>query len=814
MYTITATAQISGKITSASGGAVPFASVTITETHAGTSSNQEGEYYLPLEKTGTYTIIFRSLGFKTKEMEVSVNKLPYSLNTVMEPVEYILDEVNVTSKREQANTVISNAIANRKANAAKTGEYEADFYSRGILRINDVPEEILGQEVGNLGGTLDSTRSGILYLSETVSKIKFKRPHTINEYITASKVSGEDSGFSYNNARAAEFDFYQNYLPFEVNAISPIADYAFSYYNYELENAFNDKSGHLINKIKVIPKRESEPAMTGYIYIVDNTWEIYAVNLSIKGELINTPLVDVLTIQQDFGYNKKEKVWTKNVQVIDFNAEILDVGFSGRFNAVYSNFNLNPQFNNKSLSNEVLAFAENANDKENSFWNKVRPIPLTAEEKADYRRKDRLEKIQNTESYIDSLDRERNRFSLFSLPLGYTFYDNNNNWTANFTGVLRKLGFNTVQAYNIPISFYYTKYNEDHTSYTRVGTTLSYGFAEKRFRATGMISHKFNNISKPILTISGGSSIEQFNPENPINRIVNSVSTLFFRDNYMKLFDNNFLRINYEEEIVNGIEFYSSLEYTRKRPLFNNTNFSTLKDADKPYTSNNPLLPTDYETPAFIKHHMVKAAVAARITFAQKYMSRPDEKINLGTRYPKILLKYEKGFASDIENYNFNHLSSRITYDATIGNVGDLGISLRMGKFFDSDSISFTDYRHFNGNQTHVGKSERYLNVFNFLPYYTHSTNKEYFEGHMEYNFKGYLANKVPLLNQLNYYLVTGYHVLFVPEQKPYMEFTVGLDNLGWGRFRFLRIDYLRSYSGSYSYDGVVFGITFLDILE
>ena len=285
MYTITATAQISGKITSASGGAVPFASVTITETHAGTSSNQEGEYYLPLEKTGTYTIIFRSLGFETKEMEVSVNKLPYTLNIIMEPVEYILDEV--------------------KANAAKTREYEADFYSRGILRINDVPEEILGEEVGNLGGTLDSTRSGILYLSETVSKIKFKRPHTINEYITASKVSGEDSGFSYNNARAAEFDFYQNYLPFEVNAISPIADYAFSYYNYELENAFNDKSGHLINKIKVIPKRESEPAMTGYIYIVDNTWEIYAVNLSIKGELINTPLVDMITIQQDFGYNKK-----------------------------------------------------------------------------------------------------------------------------------------------------------------------------------------------------------------------------------------------------------------------------------------------------------------------------------------------------------------------------------------------------------------------------------------------------------------------------------------------------------------------------
>ncbi len=554
--------------------------------------------------------------------------------------------------------------------------------------------------------------------------------------------------------------------------------------------------------------------MTGYIYIVEKSWELYAVNLSITGLLIDNPLVDMLTIQQDFGYNTKEKVWTKNVQVIDFNAEILDVGLSGRFSAVYSNYNLEPGFDKKSFSNEVLAFSENANDKENPFWNSIRPIPLTTEEKKDYIKKDSIEKIQQTPQYIDSLDRARNRFKLFSLPLGYTFYDNNDDWTINYSGIIKKLGFNTVQAYHFVPSFYFTQYNESRTSYTKVGTELNYGFAEKRFRATGTISHKFNNISKPILTISGGSSIEQFNPENPINRIVNSISTLFFRHNYMKLYDHNFLRLSYEEELVNGLQFYGSVEYTRKRGLFNNTNFSTLKDADKPYTSNNPLLPTDHETPAFLKHHMVKTSVAAHITFAQKYMSRPNEKINLSTKYPRLFLKYEKGFASNVENYNFNHLSTRITYDATIGNIGDLGISIRTGKFFNSDSIAFTDYRHFNGNQTHVGKSERYLNVFNFLPYYTHSTNKEYFEGHMEYNFKGYFANKIPLLNKLNYYLVTGYHILMVPDQKPYMEFTVGLDNLGWGRFRFLRIDYLRSYSGSYNYDGVVFGLTFLDILE
>ncbi|MUV03212.1 carboxypeptidase-like regulatory domain-containing protein [Flavobacterium rakeshii] len=815
LYSSLTIAQIRGRLTSSqSGEAIPYASITVINSPYGTSSNENGEFYLPITEKGSYTFIFRSLGYQTKETTITINEVPFDLNTSLNPTEYLLKEVVIESREDQANAIIKNAIEHKKINTQKTAFYEADFYSRGIIRINDVPEEILGQEVGNFSGTLDSTRSGVLYLSETVSRIRYKRPYKINEVITASKVSGDDNGMSYNNAYAAEFDFYENYLPFETSVISPLAGNAFNYYSYKLENTFNDKSGHLINKIKVTPKRDSEPTMYGYIYIVNNSWELYAVNLSIKGLLIDQPLVDILTINQNFGYNSQKEAWVKNVQIIDFNAEIFDVGLSGRFSAVYSNINFDVDFKSNPLTNKVLDFEQNANSKSNSYWNKTRPIPLTQEEKEDYIKKDSLEKLKESPEYIELQDRKKNKFLLFSLPIGYTYYNTDENWKITFSGLARKLGFNTVQAYHLAPTFTFTKTNPETKAYTTYGTNLNYGFAEKRFRANAFISHKFNNISNPIVTLSGGSSIEQFNPENPINRMVNSVSTLFFRDNYMKLYDVNFIKFSYEEELVNGIEFFGSVEYNRKRSLFNNTNFSTIKNAKKPYTSNNPLDPEAYDTPAFEKHNMIKTSVSARFTFGQKYMLRPHEKINLGTKYPRILLKYEKGFASSIDNYNFDHLSAKITYDATIGNVGDLGISIRTGQFFNSDSIAFTDYRHFNGNQTHVGKSERYLNVFNFLPYYTHSTNDKYLEAHAEYNFKGYLANKVPLFNKLNYYLVTGYHVLGVPNQKPYMEFTVGLDNLGWDRFRFLRIDYIRSYDGKQMSDGVIFGLTFLDILE
>jgi hypothetical protein len=813
---IPALAQVNGRVTSKTGEPVPFASIVVANTYNGTSSNENGSYSLNIKEKGRYTILFQSLGYKTREVTIDITALPHNLNVTLEQENYTLSEVVISSADNPADGVIKKAIASRRANAEKTARFEADFYSRGVFRLKDVPRKILGQEIGDLGASLDSaSRSGILYLSETVSKVKYQKPGKINERVIASKVSGEDNGFSYNNAAAAEFDFYDNYLPFEVNVVSPIADNAFNYYKYKLESTFFDTENHLINKIKVTPKREKEPAMSGHIYIVDDTWQLYAADLNIKGSQIEQPLLNTLTIQQNFGYNAKAKLWTKNVQTLDFDAGLFGVGFSGRFTYVYSNFNFEPAFDRHTFGAEVLSFEDGANKKNTSYWNGIRPIPLTREEKADYVKKDSLQDLRNTKAYMDESDRARNKFSWTSPALGYTYHNSYENWELSYTGIVKRLGFNTVQAYSLAPGFYFTKFSPDRTTYTTFGTDVNYGFAEKRFRATGTISHKFNNFSRRILTLNGGSSIEQFNPEKPINRIVNSISTLFFRDNYMKLFDNNFLRLSYEEEVVNGIYLYGSIEYTRKRALFNNTNFSTLKDAYHPYTSNNPLLPFDQETPTFLQHNMFKASVATRISFGQQYRTRPDGKENIpNDKFPRLYLKYEKGFAASIDDYNFDHLSARLTYDLTIGNKGELGTSFRAGKFFNSDNISFTDYKHFNGNQTHVGRSERYLNVFNFLPYYTHSTNDAYFEGHMEHNFKGFITNSIPVINKLNYYLVAGYHVLATPEHNPYMEFTMGLDNVGWGKFRVLRIDYIRSYESGFVSDGVIFGLTFLDILE
>lgn len=87
--------------------------------------------------------------------------------------------------------------------------------------------------------------------------------------------------------------------------------------------------------------------------------------------------------------------------------------------------------------------------------------------------------------------------------------------------------------------------------------------------------------------------------------------------------------------------------------------------------------------------------------------------------------------------------------------------------FIQAENISFVDYKHFYGNQTHIETSDRYLNVFNLIPYYLNSTNDSYFEAHFEHNDKGYIMNKIPLLNKLNSTLVLGFHTLAITDRKP-----------------------------------------------
>ena len=818
MVSFVSTAQIKGTVTDEKGNPLPFVTIFQEGTYNGTTSNEIGKFELNLKKSEKQTVVFQFLGFKTQIITIQTDKLPYSFDIKMIEESYSLNEVVINTKINPALAIIKNAIANKKENTEKTARFNADFYSRGIFKLKNAPKKILGQKIGDLNGSLDSTGTGIISLSETFSKITFEKPNNLKEIVTASKVSGRDNGYSYNTARSSFYDFYDNTINFGVNMISPIANNAFNYYKYKLESTFYDANNQMINKIKVIAKRDSEPVFEGYIYIVEDSWAIYAVDLDIKGYRMKEEFVDVMTLKQNFSYNKNNKIWAKNTQSLDIIAGAFGIKFTGKYTYVYSNYEFVDAFAKKTFTNEITSVEINSNKKDSTFWNSNRPIPLTFEESSDYIRKDSIYKVRNSKKYLDSIDAKGNKFKILKLLTGYTYKNSSEKNSFNYEGLfnLGSLSFNTVQGYNFDSGFRYTNWKNQESKgiYTSISTKLNYGFAEDRLRVTGQFIHRFNNQNYATLYLTGGSSVKQFNPNEPISKVINTISSLAFKNNFMKLYNLESAAIGFSQDIANGVNLGGKIEYQQRKPLFNNTDFSLLSKDDL-YTSNNPLAPNDFNSAAFEKHHLTKINLLAKINFGNKYSSRPDGKFNIrNEKYPTLYLGYEKAIAANEKKYEFDHLNTRLTYDLSLGNKGILGLNLKAGKFLNADNIAFIDYKHFNGNQTHIGQSARYLNVFNLLPYYSNSTNDSYFEAHSEYNDKGYIMNKIPLLSKLKSTLILGAHALSTPNNKPYTEVTVGLDNLGFGKFKMLRVDYIRSYQNGFQGDGVVFGLKFLNILE
>lgn len=818
LWTSFITAQIQGIVTDENAEVLADVNIYFENSTQGTTSNSKGEFEINFPKSSANNqLIFQYLGFKTHKVEVDVTEENLFLEIVLVQEEFSLDDVIVTeSEEDPAYAVIRRAIKNRKRNRDKVQAYEVDFYSKALWEATDVPEKIMGQEVGDFDGALDSTRSGIIYLSETVSKIKFKAPNDFKEFIEASKVSGDDNGFSWNTAEDFNNSFYNNTVYFNVEMISPIANFAFNYYNYRLEGVFYSDHGHLVNKIEVISKRDNDRTFDGFIYLIEETGEIFGTELTTNGKRTQIPPLEKITFVQNFNYDETNEVFLMKTQSFNFEWNIFSFGGHGKFIGYYSNYQLNPEFQPKTFTNEIIAFAENANKKDSLFWVKNRPIPLVDIEIEDYQKKDSIQTLRKSKTYLDSIDAEGNKFRVFDVITGYSWDNSYQKRSAGYNGITGGVNFNTVQGWNLGTGFYYRQKDEQNSfrEFWDLTANVNYGFSDEQIRGSLSFRKRFNYFSKSYLSLSAGLEAKQINNTEPISERIATVASIFAERNFLKLYDQLYARASYSQEVINGLSMSVSLGAEQRTPLLNATNSRVWVSNSPGFSSNDPFLPEDETSLAFEEHRMFVAQLNLRYNFGQKYISRPDGKYTLNNnKFPTLFASYRKGFGSDINAYEFNQLKARITQQLNLKNYGQLGYSINAGTLFGNQDVALVDFQHFAGNETYVGTSSNYLNRFNLLGYYEYSTTEDYMHAHLEHNFKGWILNKIPLINQLNYNLIVGAKTLQVNNSDSYNELSIGIDNLGFGKFRVLRLDFVKPYQNGWQSGGVIFGLKFLNLL-
>lgn len=780
---------LSGKVTDSNKEALPFTTVYVKGTSIGTNSNEEGNYTLKLP-TGNYEIVYQYVGYakRIEKVNLSENK---NLNITLLSDGISLKEVEVKAGENPADIIIRQAIKKRKYYLEQVDDYSCNTYIKGLQRLKHISKSTMKFiKMANKAIKDSSSLLGVVYLSESQSEFYYKKPNDIKEVMLSSKVSGSSKAFSFNQYRYLNYNFYENLIEMKDVSnrpfVSPINENAFIYYKYKLLGSYFE-DGKEINKIEVTPKRATDPVFSGIIYIQENTWRITSVNLYLtKQNKIN--FVDTITVKQLYTPVAGDSIWLPSSSNMGFSFIIFGFVGDGYFNTILNNYNLKPNYDKKFFSDEIVKIEKGANKKDSSYWDQNRPIPLTEEEKKDYKKKDSIAKIVEDPRYIDSVDKKNNRFKFADIFSGYGYERRNKNLSISMPGIADAgIQYNTVEGLNLSYDFNLTKSYKDLRIHQLNGKAR-YGFSNKLWGGELDWRYVFNHNKFRSVGLSAKSIVAQYNNRNPIAPLINSIYTLFLNDNYMKLFKETAIGAFYRTELAKGLNGRVDLKYIDREPLKNTSNELILDNVKKLFTSNDPLHVTT-EDSVFARNNVLLLDVNLNIRFKQRYYNVAGDRFYAENKYPRVSFLYRKAIPINANSADFDLLGLNVHDEIDMGLFGEFKYNLKSGYYVRLNKIYYMDYKHFSGNQTLIANTD-YLNSFKLLPYYGLSTKNWYAELHTEHHFNGFIFNKIPLVKKLFIQEVVGFKALVNDKVDHYFEVNFAIKNI----FKVVRLDYVLSF--------------------
>ena len=831
---------IKGTIKDNTGELLPFASIYIKQTGSGTSSNADGYFELQL-KPGTYEVTFQYLGYAAQTKTVKVAGTYTQLNIVLQPQSVVLNTVTVTADREDpAYTIMRKAISKAKFHLLQTDRYAAQVYTKGTGQLKNIPWAFRRQ-LQKEG--IDTNR---VFTSESVSEITFERPNTFKERILSIRTSGEND----QNASPNAYINTSFYLPMVVDAISPLSPKAFRYYRFNFMGTFEDR-GYIINKIKVTPRSRGELVFEGYIYIRENYWNIHSLDLNTTVQGFN------LKVEQIFAPIVQD-IWMPVTQKYEFSGSFMGFAVVYSYLASLSNYQIVP---NKDLSPELVVLDEkidpvpeevadaenttetlkkdnktftrkdleklideyedsektlenknivsdywhsvdtNARKKDSTYWATVRPVPLTEKEKDGYRITDSTYVANQADS---TRKHEGGAFEITDVLFGNT-YKMGKHALFDFDGFLPELRFNTVEGVNLDFTGT-LRFKNDTTLGLRIRPNIRYGFSSTKLY--GKLETKFGFGKYPnrhTFTLTGGSYINQFNPE-AIDPFINTLWTLFFSRNYMKLYDQEFVTLNYEKQVGYKFGFQIELGYASRNDLVNTTNFSFFRPGENWYEPNKPVN-VESTVPDFGGAAAMKSAITLRATPWLKYRKYNGRTIPIYESSPQFRLTWRSGWNNLLgSTVDYQQIELGFKSEFSLGVKATIDFDFEAGTFLNNANMLFIDYKHFNGGLTEIAPMNLTGN-YRLLDYYMYSTQKSYISLFSHIRFRKFIFTHIPVvrLSGIKENLFVNY--LKTETSPHYTEIGYTIDQI----FRVVRLEFVQSFNGIEPYQfGIRIGVSSL----
>lgn len=818
---------LKGKITDRSGVPVSDATLYIREIALGITADENGEFQTSL-KNGSYTFDFSSLGYERKTVSVQIGKPLTTLTVEMEKKLYALKEVIITANREDpAYAIMRKAISMAPFYLHQIKRYESEMYLKGTVKIDKIP----GFAKINVGGKNIKNIKNKLFLVESQNEVTFTAPNKYEQKVIAfsSTVPADlDAGDAMSVMTTNIYD------PKAFGRISPLAPGAFTYYRFTFEGMAAE-GDHLINKIRVQPKMNNPKLVTGWLYIIENSWNVKSADLSAT-EL-------GITIRFTATYNEvKPYAFLPTSYDMDMKVNLMGFKASGKYysSVQYKNVEINEaqgvirkkkkqpepasvvvkpktkkqqkaeqqlealsskeelstreaykmarlmkdasepeekRKENESLeiitgdSNIKVTVDSLAGKRDSLYWMAVRDLPLREEEIVSYQIKDSLKQQVDSLQSRDSLQNRSVGTWIGKLITGERFTFKKK-YKFGYNGLIGACNqYNFVDGFWLGQRFAFSVDLDKHKSLT-LSPSVYYTTARKAVNWQIDGTFGYAPMRNGSLSVSGGHTTTDYMDTDGTLYFINSLSSLFFGENPIKFYEKKFVEVKNKIDLANGLILNTGLTYERRNALSNRQSYNFFGNTPSSNIPHGRLLPMPDNT-------ALNANIRLEYTPKYHYWKVKDKKMYAYSRYPTFFFEYEKGIPVRTANSSsFDRLEAGVSQSVRINAFNSFNYTVNAGKFLLSRHIYFPDYKHFNTNELFL-TGNTLDTSFSLLDNYVYSTNKQWLQVYLNYPSSYLLFKRLPFLQSYMFNEALHARTLWIPG-KNYTEFgySVGFNDV------------------------------------
>ncbi|MFC6266746.1 DUF5686 family protein [Frigoriflavimonas asaccharolytica] len=708
-------------------------------------------------------------------------------------------KIEYSNKKENPAYAIMQEVWKRKRNNGLSNydTYSFKEYEKIEFDITNIDSAFMDRKVFqkldfifNYADSADNGQLALpLFLNEAIYKnLGQNKPTAKNKrLLTAQKTSG----FQQNQIVSLtaknlyrDFDIYDDTINFfDIGFTSPVSRNGFSTYDYQLQDTLF-VNGQESFKIKYEPKRKDVLAFEGYLYISTEYFAVVEATLRSTKKL-NVNFVNGIFTQLSFD-NPDEKTFlrtkfTTSIELSPISKGKNAKGLLATRTVNYSDYEFNPKLKPEDFEQREEELDPEFYKKEDVFWDTARTDSLSTKEKGIYTMLNQLEETPRFNRLVKLYE---------TLASGYYNVGN----AIDLGSVYSIYGFNEVEGHRIRLGAR-TYFGRNDT--WRLQGFGAYGFKDQQFKYGFEGKWMLNKINR--FTIGAGTKrditqlgVQLTNDDGVLSRSFAS-STVFARGENASL------------SSVNQTNIFTSVEPWKNYQLRVDGTLQSIKSANPVAFNLNYIYNGDQLRKTVNDSHVTVSLIARP---GAKFSTYGLDRYEHSALTPTIVLKYTRGIEGLFNaDFTYNKLQFLYYQPFLLGSWGKTLINAEAGKNFDTVPLALQNV--IPGNQSYglVPNTFAQLNYYEFVA-------DAYTTLHVEHHFNGKILSYIPLIKKLKFREVGFFRAAYgtlsdaskninvegfrysAPSEKIYYEYGFGIENIGFGNVRILRVDF--NWRGNY----------------